>query len=43
MRPPGRITRIISLDDLLDAYGAELALFAQAMRREREAEQRIRV
>jgi CBS domain-containing protein len=34
---------IISLDDLLDAYGAELALFAQAMRREHEVEQRIRV
>ncbi len=34
---------IISLDDLLNAYGAELLLFAQAMRREREAEQRVRV
>ena len=34
---------IISLDDLLDAYGAELALFAQTMRREREVEQRVRV
>lgn len=34
---------IIALDDLLDAYGAELALFAQAMRRERDVEQRVRV
>jgi CBS domain-containing protein len=34
---------IISLDDLLNAYGAELALFAQAMRREREVEQQVRV
>jgi CBS domain-containing protein len=34
---------IISLDDLLNAYGAELALFAQAMRREQDVEQRVRV
>lgn len=34
---------IISLDDLLNAYGAELMLFAQAMRRERDVEQRVRV
>lgn len=34
---------IISLDDLLNAYGAELVLFAQAMRRERQIEQRVRV
>lgn len=34
---------IISLDDLLDAYGAELALFAQTMRREHDIEQRVRV
>jgi len=34
---------IISLDDLVDAYAAELALFAQALRRERKIEQQVRV
>lgn len=34
---------IISIDDLLNAYGAELAMFAQAMRRERQVEQRVKV
>ena len=34
---------IIALDDLLDAYGAELALFSQAMRRERTHEHQVRV
>ena len=34
---------IISLDDLLNAYGAELMLFAQTMRREHDVAQRVRV
>lgn len=34
---------IISLDDLLNVYGSELAMFSQALRRERHIEQQVRV
>lgn len=34
---------ILALDDLLNAYAAELALFAQAIRHEQQQEQRIKV
>jgi CBS domain-containing protein len=34
---------ILSLDDLLTAYAADLGLFAQALRHERQLEQRVRV
>jgi len=34
---------IIALDDLLNAYSAELTLFAQSMRRERDLERRVRI
>jgi predicted transcriptional regulator len=34
---------IITLEDLLNAYCVELTLFAQAMLRERDVEQRVRV
>lgn len=33
---------ILTLDDLLNAYAAELALFAQAMQRGRQTEARVR-
>lgn len=39
----GELAGLLSLDDLLDTYAAELAMFAQAIRRERKEEQRVMV
>ena len=39
----GELAGLLSLDDLLDTYAAEMAMFAQAIRRERKEEQRVMV
>lgn len=37
----GELAGVLSLDDLLDTYAAELAMLAQAIRRERKVEQHL--
>lgn len=39
----GELAGIVSLDDLLEAYASDLSLFAHAIRRERQLEQRVMV